>query len=98
MGFVAIYRWKVEPGHEAGFRDQWRAITSQALELGGLGSCLTRSSDGEYVAIALWPSERARAEAFEKIQSAPAPGVRRLSEWQLQVEDDLWVNSPFGRK
>jgi len=96
QGLIALYRWRVEAEHEAAFRQNWGQATLRARKLGGHGSCLTRDQDGSFVAIALWPSEAARYEAFAAMEHTPPwPGVRRLSETLLQVEDDMWASSPF---
>jgi hypothetical protein len=95
-GFIAMYRWQVERGSENDFRIAWRDITREARTLGALGSCLTRARNGDYVAIALWPSEQARADAFAMMAPrSDLPGVRRVDETMLDVEDDLWAISPF---
>lgn len=93
-GFIAIYRWRVAPQVEAEFRERWRDTTQQARAHRALGSCLTRSSDGDLVAIALWPDEAARTAAFEKMTSLPPlSGVERIDELRLDVLDDLWAVS-----
>jgi len=97
-GFIAIYRWEVEPEHEQSFRDRWHQTTLIGRELGAFGSCLARDSSGQFVAIALWPSEAARSAAFENIgPPQPWAGAKRLEELKLEVLDDLWVSSPFTR-
>lgn len=96
-GFVAIYRWHVDAEYEEQFRDHWHALTLKGRDFGAYGSCLTRGDTGTFVAIALWPDEETRANAFAKIDAgAPLDGVRRLSEDRLHVEDDLWISSPFA--
>ena len=96
-GVIVIYRWTVPQEQEKAFRHRWQETTIQLRAEGALGSCLTRDSEGEFVAIALWPSEKARSKAFAQLApSEPLPGVVRLDERQLHVENDLWVNSPFG--
>lgn len=98
-GFIAIYRWEVEPDHEQEFRDRWHRTTLLGRDLGAFGSCLARGPEGQLVAIALWPSEAARAAAFESLGPQPPwTGARRLEELKLEVEDDLWLNSPFGQR
>ncbi|WP_420608269.1 hypothetical protein [Novosphingopyxis sp.] len=96
--FIALYRWRVEPEHDAAFRQEWRSVTLAMREAGALGSCLTTASDGTFAAIALWPSEDARAAAFAAnshiVMSVPAT---RLEELRLTVEDDLWIGSPFAQ-
>ena len=98
-GFIVIYRWQVEPAYQDNFRATWREITIEGRALGALGSCLTRDENGDFLAIALWPSEQARSEAFARM--APRSdwiGARRIAEIRLQVEDDLWVGSPFAER
>jgi hypothetical protein len=95
-GFIAIYRWQVEAEYEEQFRYRWHDLTLKGRDFGAYGSCLTIDETGNFVAIALWPDEEARAKAFAKIDAGPPlKGVHRLSEERLQVEDDLWIASPF---
>jgi hypothetical protein len=95
-GFIVIYRWQIAKEQEPAFRHEWQEATNRLRSAGALGSCLTRNSDGEFVAVALWPNEQARSDAFSMLpQSEPLPGVKRLEEERLWVEEDLWVNSPF---
>jgi heme-degrading monooxygenase HmoA len=95
-GFVAIYRWRVTPEAEAGFRERWHAGTLRLRALGGLGSALTRADTGEWVGIALWPSAEARQAAFANPaafdQGKPDdwPGIEHLSEERLDMVDNLW--------
>lgn len=95
-GFIAIYRWTVDAEHEEEFRRRWHDLTLKGRDFGAFGSCLAKDDKGKYVAIALWPSEETRADAFRNIDAgAPWRGATRLSEERLRVKDDLWVNSPF---
>ena len=95
-GFIAIYRWTVDAEHDEEFRRRWHDLTLRGRDFGALGSCLAKDAKGQYVAIALWPSEETRADAFRNIDvGAPWRGATRLSDERLYVEDDLWINSPF---
>ncbi|MEE4351139.1 MAG: antibiotic biosynthesis monooxygenase [Pacificimonas sp.] len=90
-GFLAVYRWRVEPDAEAAFIARWEDATRELAALGGQGSCLTRAEDGAFVAIAKWPSEAARDAAFSASAGRSAlTGVKRLSEEKLAVVSDLW--------
>ncbi len=94
-GVAILYRWRVEPEHEDGFRTLWRDATLR-LRAGGIaqGSCLTRDENGEFVGIALWPSLEARDAAFAASPSGdPWPGVTRMSETRLSVVENLWAAS-----
>jgi hypothetical protein len=95
-GFIAVYRWRVAMEGEAAFRERWRQVTEIGREHGAFGSCLARAATGELVAIALWPDENTRNQAFEKMGSSPAwPRAERLDEMRLDVLDDLWAVSAF---
>jgi heme-degrading monooxygenase HmoA len=96
VSFAVIYRWTLEPGQEEVFRQRWTKGTLRLRGAGGLGSCLTRNERGEFVAIALWPSEEARAAAFAASPPAePQPWVLKFEEEKLWIEEDLWSVSPF---
>ena len=98
MSFVAIYRWTIEEAHQQSFRDRWRQATLRLRALGGLGSCLTRDEEGDFVAIALWESEEARERAFAAVTPLPPQaGVLAFEESKLEVEDYLWAISPFEK-
>jgi heme-degrading monooxygenase HmoA len=89
--FAVLYRWRVEPDHENYFRERWRSGTLRLKsEHGALGSCLTRDSEGTFVAFARWPSEEARAAAFAALGPLePWPGIVSFEETKLWVEEDL---------
>lgn len=96
-GFAVIYRWTIAPEHQEAFRARWRKATLRLRELGSLGSCLTRDAKGDFVAIALWPNEEARAAAFaEAGLDEPWPPAEGFEETKLHIEDDLWSGSPFA--
>lgn len=95
-GFVAIYRWRVESEYETAFRKAWTETTLALREKGSFGSCLGRSEDGTFVAVAPWPDRTAREMAFEAIgEGPPWPPCERLDPIEMQVIDDLWLASPF---
>lgn len=100
--FVAVYRWRLQPGREEQFRQGWRRITDLARErCGSGGSCLFRAADGTWVAIARWPDRAARAACFEKGSLDPEASalmneaiVERLADLELEAVDDAWA--PFS--
>lgn len=88
--FAVIYRWSVDPAHEAYFLDRWKRGTERLKTLGSLGSCLARATNGDFIAFARWPSEAAREEAFAAIAPfEPWPGILSFEETKLSVEEDL---------
>ncbi len=96
-GFVAVYRWRVAPADENAFRKAWSETTLALRAQGGFGSCLGRTADGTFVAVAPWPGRKAREDAFDAIGEGPQwPHSERLDPIEMEVIDDLWTASPFG--
>ena len=82
--FVALYRWRLKPGHEARFVDAWREATQALLACGSLGSRLHRGDDGLWYGYAQWPSAQARAAAF-----AHAPASSAGARMRAAIDEDL---------
>jgi heme-degrading monooxygenase HmoA len=89
--FAVLYRWTVDPEHEAYFIERWRMGTQLLRdEHGALGSCLTRAENGDFVAFARWPDEEARSAAFaSRGPPEPWPGILCFEETKLTVVEDL---------
>jgi heme-degrading monooxygenase HmoA len=63
---AVLYRWRIDPSREASFIEAWREVTRHLRSRhGSLGSRLHRGDDGWHHAYARWPSEAARAAAFD---------------------------------
>lgn len=55
-GFVALYRWRVDPASEDAFIEAWTRLTKLIRDHeGGRGSRLHRASDGTLYGYAQWP-------------------------------------------
>ena len=68
--FAVVYRWRIKPGLEAKFEEGWRRGTlGIRRDLGGWGSRLHRTAEGEYFAYAQWPD----AETFHANRAARMP-------------------------
>ncbi|MEO1172349.1 MAG: antibiotic biosynthesis monooxygenase [Myxococcota bacterium] len=96
--FAVLYRWRVKPGFEQQFRENWARMTEEFRTLhGGLGSALHQNDDGQFVAYARWP-DRATWEREKKIEDTVASAAmseavsERLAPWPLEVTDDMLVN------
>jgi quinol monooxygenase YgiN len=60
VGFVAIYRWRLDSAKVDQFLKAWADVTRGIKsKRGGLGSKIHREDDGTYVAYAQWPSREA---------------------------------------
>lgn len=98
--FAVLYRWTIDAAHEDEFRKRWRAATIELRDVhGALGSCLSRDSDGNFIAFARWPSEAHRDLAFANRPPAePSPGVLHFEQTKLWVEEDLLlpINRPLN--
>lgn len=58
---VYLYRWKIRPGHERRFEENWTIVTEAMRDqCGSYGSRLHLAENGEYVAYAQWPDLQSR--------------------------------------
>ena len=99
--FVAIYRWRLQPGLEQDFIANWQRITTLGLAAGSCGSSLFKDADGLWVAIARWPSRDARSHFFEQMEREDAePEMRKRARLaviesfpaqELQSVLDCWT-------
>ncbi|HYV90536.1 MAG TPA: antibiotic biosynthesis monooxygenase [Chitinophagales bacterium] len=77
VGFAVIYRWKLKPGLESQFIENWSTATQMLIKLrGALGSRLHQAEDGTWISYAQWPTKA----IWEHHQSLPSinPEVSRL--------------------
>ncbi|TNE78841.1 MAG: antibiotic biosynthesis monooxygenase [Bacteroidetes bacterium] len=96
--FAVVYRFSVHPGKEQNFLTAWTKMTLLIKEHeGGLGSRLHRSSNGEYIAYALWPDEQSYKKAGSKLPTS-ALEIRQTmrescasihTEFELNIVEDL---------
>lgn len=62
--FIVLYRWRLKPGMERQFTENWSAITQHYVKhCGSLGSRLHLGTDDIYYAYAQWPSSLTRENA-----------------------------------
>ena len=55
--FAVLYRWRVKVGMEEEFSDAWGRATEAIYRMkGSLGSRLMRAPDGDFYALAQWPT------------------------------------------
>lgn len=81
--FVAVYKFKVQPGMEEQFRQAWAERTREIIkENGSFGSRLHRNEDGAFVAYAQWPSRRAWEDALPNETIA----MQRMRQAMLSAE------------
>ena len=104
--FLVIYHWDVKPELENEFVRLWKIRTDRIRRYcGSYGSRLQQDPDGNYVAIALWPTresweqpaslpecDKADAEAFAKtLRGRPRTQL-------LETIDDLWDYPSLSRR
>lgn len=72
VGFVVMYRWRVDPDREGLFISTWEALTHAIREKrGGMGSRLHRNEEGHFVAYAQWPDRDAWEQSQAKASADP---------------------------
>lgn len=63
--FIVLYKWRIKPGMERQFVENWSSITAHYAEhCGSLGSRLHKGSDGCLYGYAQWPTAVARETAM----------------------------------
>lgn len=91
-----VYRWRVEPGDFAAFRETWRATTNRIHETvpGALGSFLMRGleEESEVTTIAKWDSLESWQRFWQgqdpaQMRGMPALGERLSAIAYQEVED-----------
>ncbi len=96
--FGVVYRFKVTPGQKDQFMEAWTAMTKLLREYeGSLGSRLHLSSNGEYIAYALWPHETTfrnfgskLPDSAVEIRQAMRSSCERIeTEYELEIVQDL---------
>jgi heme-degrading monooxygenase HmoA len=93
-GFLAIYRWTVEPGQEAAFEEWWREGTDHLKAYASFGSTLVSEVEGRYLGVALWPDAETRAAGFAaRVGAAGAPGVAAFEDVGSGTIIDMRWNS-----
>lgn len=77
--YVAVYAWRVKPGHEERFREAWRRGTLAITRLyGSFGSRLHRAGDGRFIGHAEWPDEATWKAAFDARMVYDDPEARAM--------------------
>ncbi len=100
--FVAVYRMRLNPGHEDQYARDWHDATLVAIDqFGSGGSALFKEADGTWVAIARWQDRAARQRFFDRtvdpvVRARQADAIaERLATLELDCVDDLWVPMPI---
>jgi quinol monooxygenase YgiN len=97
---IFLYRWKIKPGKEKQFEDNW-AIVTRAIrtECGSYGSRLHVADNGEYVGYAQWPDIATKEKC--KLTDPSSDDARKLMrdaiehsypDQMLKVKLDLLVH------
>jgi quinol monooxygenase YgiN len=77
--YVAVYAWRVKPGHEDRFREAWRRGTEAITRIyGSFGSRLHRAQDGRFIGYAEWPDEATWRAAFDQKMVYDDPEARAM--------------------
>lgn len=77
--YVAVYAWRVKPGHEERFRAAWRRGTRAITRIyGSFGSRLHRAADGRFIGYAEWPDKATWRAAFEAKMVYDDPETRAM--------------------
>lgn len=98
-----IYRMVVRPGWDEQFIEAWKEVTlAYRSKGGGLGSCLHRAKEQEYIAYARWPAHETRdalnPDSIEGVNAWRQKMRKACSEveeiYRLDSVEDLLLISP----
>ena len=96
---IFLYRWKIKPGKEKQFEDNWVLVTKAIYnECGSYGSRLHLADNGEYVGYAQWPDSDTRNKCELQSSSVEARKLMREAietsypDQILTVKSDLLVH------
>jgi len=102
---IFLYRWKIKPGKEKQFEDNWSEVTKAIRrDCGSYGSRLHLAKNNEYIGYAQWPD----VETREKCELVDQPSVeaRKLMKEAieysypdqiLQIKSDFLIHPENGR-
>ena len=101
--FAVLYRWRIKEGKKDEFRQAWRNATEAIYRhKGSLGSRLMRAEDGDFYALAQWPTRDAWLARSQPTEADPAASqqMRDAIEQahapvELEVVDDLLLAAPY---
>lgn len=95
---IFLYRWKIKPGKEKQFEENWALVTKAIREqCGSYGSRLHIAENGEYVGYAQWPDTKSREACELSPSSAGARVLMREAvelsypDQQFAVKNDLLI-------
>ena len=101
--FCVMYTSAVKPGCASAFRQHWLAVTQYLYQqAGSLGSRLHRTTHGEYIGYAQWPSraqwaqERSDPELQAHRQAMRASCETIAVLYELDMTDDWLQGEVYG--
>ncbi|MEK6773511.1 MAG: hypothetical protein AABY64_06205 [Bdellovibrionota bacterium] len=93
---VFFYRWKIKPGKEKQFEENWSVVTKAIKEqCGSYGSRLHLAGNGDYIGYAQWPGAQTRKRCELDLSLSQARSLVRgaieysYPEEQFEVKIDL---------
>lgn len=93
---IFLYRWKITPGKEKQFEENWSIITKAIKEqCGSYGSRLHLAGNGDYIGYAQWPDAKTRERCELDSSSSHTRGLMRdaveysYQDVQFELKIDL---------
>ena len=102
--FAVLYRWRVKQGMEEEFREAWHQATDAIYrQKSSLGSRLMRAPDGDFYALAHWPTRDLWLARSQPTEADPSASQRMrdaieqaYEPVELNVVDDLSRDGGHG--
>ena len=95
--FAVIYKAHVHSDSEEEYKKLWRKIANYFIEhRGALGSCLHKTSEGEWIAYSRWPNKTMRDASWPKEGDEPSQSLSpEIRSTILRLKECIDVNQPF---
>lgn len=93
---IFLYRWKIKPGKQKQFEDNWAVVTKAIRDqCGSYGSRLHLTASGEYVGYAQWPDVATREKCELDESTRAARGLMREAVELSYPDECLVVKSDY---
>lgn len=95
--FAVIYRGFIKRGLEQEYQHLWRKVATHFIRhQGALGSCLHKTSEGEWIAYSRWPDKLTRDSCWPQEGENPAGTLSaEIQEVILKLKECIDKEQPF---
>jgi len=95
--FAVLYKAHIHPGSEEEYKKLWNQIATHFIDhRGALGSCLHKTSEGEWIMYSRWPDKATRDASWPKNGENPSQTLSpEIQSVILGIKNCIDKNQPF---